>query len=253
MRAPVIYALAALVATCSFAAIDPESAIGIWLFDEGSGDTAADSTGNGNDGELVDATWGDGVRDSKGVEFDGVAHVAFPANAMMDDYLDGFTYMLWVDVVAAPNGNTRIMERDWHNPTIQAGAGDFYGSIVTGAANIDNGIRGGAHAPGQFVHVALTHDGSTLMLYVEGEAVAESQVDEPTLTNANDDGAIWLGQWKAVGWDLTGRVDEVAVFNEPLEQGDIQELMTDGFEGFLAVEARGKLAMSWGRLKASTR
>ncbi|MAF09419.1 hypothetical protein CMK11_03120 [Candidatus Poribacteria bacterium] len=253
MRTPVISALAALIATCSFARVDPESAVGIWLFDEGSGDTAADSSGNGNDGELVDAVWGEGVR-GDAVEFDGASHVAFPATASTDDYVAGFTYMLWVDVVLAGNGaNTRIMERDWHNPTIQVGGSDFYGSIVTGANDIGNGIRGGAYVPGEYVHVALTHDGSTLILYVAGEAVNESTVGEPTLTNANDGGAIWLARWKAAGWDLTGRVDEVAAFNEALEQGDIQDLMTDGFDGFLAVQARGKLATSWGRLKASAR
>lgn len=251
MRALVTLALATLVATSAYAAVDPATAVGVWLFDEGSGDVAADSSGNGNDGELVDAGWADGVR-GKAVEFDGASHVAFPANATTDDYLDGFTYMLWVDVVGAPNGNTRIMERDWHNPTIQTGAGDFYGSIVTGANNIDNGIRGGVHVPGEFAHVALTHDGTTLILYVGGEPVSESKVGEPTLTNVNDGGAIWIGQWKDPGWDLTGRVDEVAAFNVALEQADIQALMEDGLETMLAVEARGRLAVRWAALKAGS-
>lgn len=251
MRAVWTLALAALVATSVSAAVDPETAVGIWLFDEGSGDVAADSSGNGNDGELVGAGWADGVR-GMAVEFDGVSHVAFPANATTDDFLDGFTYMLWVDVVAAGNANVRIMERDWHNPTIQTGGGDFYGSIVTGANDITNGIRGGTALPGEFVHVALTHDGSKLILYVAGEAVNESDVAEPTLTNANDGGAIWLGQWKAPNWDLTGRVDEVAAFNVALDQGDIQSLMENGLETLLAVEPQDKLAVSWASLKAGS-
>jgi len=246
-------AMVAALAMSARAAVDPGSVVGIWLFDEGSGDVAADSSGNGNDANLVDAVWADGVR-GKAVEFDGASHVAIPASASTDDYTEGFTYMLWVDVVNAGNGaNTRIMERDWHNPTIQVGGADFYGSLVTGANDITNGIRGGAYVSGEYVHVALTHDGSTLILYVAGEAVNESDVGEPTLTNANDNGAIWLARWKAPGWDLTGRVDEVAAFNTALDAGDIQSLMDDGLETLLAVEARGKLALSWGDIKAAAR
>jgi hypothetical protein len=251
MRTLIAVAIAAVVAIAARAAVNPESVVGIWLFDEGSGGTAADSSGNGNDGELLDAVWADGVRGGA-VEFDGVSRVEIAASAGTNDYLDGFTYMLWVDVVSAGGANIRVMERDWHNPTIQAGGADFYGSIVTGANNIDNGIRGGLHAPGEFVHVALTHDGSTLILYVAGEAVAESDVGEPTLTNAKADGAIYLAQWKDPGWDLTGRIDEVAVFNVALEQGDIASLMEEGLETLLAVEARGRLTASWASLKAGS-
>ena len=245
-------ALAAFVATSLHAAVDAESVVGMWLFDEGSGDVAADSSGNGNDGVLVDVAWADGVRGTA-VEFGGAGHVAIPANATTDDYLDGFTYMLWVDVVAAGNANVRVMERDWHNPAIQAGGGDFYGSLVTDGNNIDNGIRGGAYTAGEFVHVALTHDGATLTLYVGGEPVNQSTVGAPTLTNANDGGAIWFGQWKDPGWDLTGRIDEAAVFNVALSQADIQALMADGLGTSTAVEARGKLTVAWGALKTSAR
>ncbi len=252
MRGMIALATAAFVATSLHAAVDPASVVGMWLFDEGSGDVASDSSGAGNDGVLVDVAWADGVRGTA-VEFGGAGHIAFPATATTDDFIDGFTYMLWVDVVAAGNANVRVMERDWHNPTIQAGGGDFYGSIVTGGNNIENGIRGGAYTAGEFVHVALTHDGTTLRLYVGGELVNESTVGAPTLTNANDGGAIWLGQWKDPGWDLTGRIDEVAAFSVALGQADIQSLMTNGLANDTAVDARRKLALAWGAVKASAR
>ena len=46
-----------MFAGLSDAKINPESIVGIWLFDEGKGDAAADSSGNGNDGEINGATW----------------------------------------------------------------------------------------------------------------------------------------------------------------------------------------------------
>ena len=37
-----------------------DDAVGIWLFDEGKGNTAADTSGNGNDGAITGAKWAEG-------------------------------------------------------------------------------------------------------------------------------------------------------------------------------------------------
>ena len=37
--------------------INSESIVGIWLLDEGQGKSVKDSSGNGNDGEIVGAKW----------------------------------------------------------------------------------------------------------------------------------------------------------------------------------------------------
>ena len=37
-----------------------DDAVGIWLFDEGKGGVAADTSGNGNDGEITGAKWAEG-------------------------------------------------------------------------------------------------------------------------------------------------------------------------------------------------
>ena len=42
-----------------YAQIDPESVLGMWLLDEGTGDTTEDASGNGNDGTLMNTpNWG---------------------------------------------------------------------------------------------------------------------------------------------------------------------------------------------------
>ena len=45
----------------SRARIDPNTLVGVWLFDEGSGDVAGDASRNGHDGEVVGpAKWAEG-------------------------------------------------------------------------------------------------------------------------------------------------------------------------------------------------
>ena len=117
---------AALICLClmqmmsvALANIDPDSVVGIWLLNEGNGNTVEDLSGNGNDGTIVGAKWTDG-QSGKALEFDGQSHVEIPASATTDDYQDGFTYLIWVKPTAPPpNVNTRVIERDWHNPTIR--------------------------------------------------------------------------------------------------------------------------------------
>ena len=57
--------------------IDPESVVGIWLLDEGQGTTVQDTSGNENDGKIVNAEWTEG-KFGKGLEFDGISHVEIP-------------------------------------------------------------------------------------------------------------------------------------------------------------------------------
>jgi len=237
---------AIIFVSLSFAKIDPASIVGIWLLDEGKGDVAKDTSVNGNDGKLVGAKWTDG-KFGKALEFNGSSHVEIPASETTDDYLDGFTYLIWVKPTAAPpNVNTRIIERDWHNPTIQIGATDFYGSIAVGADQAQTHVRGGTWEMEEWSFVAITHDGETLQLYVDGEMVNEKDVGKP---DAKLNGEIWLATWKSPGWDFTGVLDETGVFNTPLSDKDIKDIMDNGLEKVSAVSSVGKMAISWGYVK----
>ena len=186
----------------STAKIDPETLMGMWLFDHGKGNTVKDASPNGNDGEIVDAERVEG-KEGMGIEFDGTNHVVIPASKTTDDFLNGFTYLLWAKPLRNPSGpHVRLIERDWHNPNILIGPTDFYGSFVKGG--IDNSqIRGGTWEMDEWSFVALTHDGKTLILYVDGEAVADLDVGKPDFSQQHDGGSIWLTpleRWSGMGF-----------------------------------------------------
>ncbi len=63
------------------AAIDPETLVGVWLFDEGKGDVAVDASGNELDGILKgNPKWVDG-KFGEALELDGVgAYVEIPGH-----------------------------------------------------------------------------------------------------------------------------------------------------------------------------
>jgi len=234
-----------------YANIDRQTIMGMWLMDEGKGKVVKHSSGNGNDGEIVGAEWVDG-KNGKGLEFFGSSHVAIPQSDTTDDIMDGFTYMIWIMPTGPqPNDNTRVMERDWHNPAIQIGPADFYGSIAVNADQASTNVRGGIWAMNEWSFVALAYDGDMLQLYVDGEMVNEKEVGEPDATsNAGGEFAIWFGSWKAVGWDYIGILDEAAVFNVALGEGDIKAIMDGGLEKAGAVSGVGKVTATWAEVKA---
>lgn len=238
-----------------YAKIDPKSVVGIWLLDEGKGDVAKDMSGNKNDGKIVGAKWADG-KFGKALEFDGVSHVEIPASKTTDDILNGFTYLIWVKPTSPPpNVNTRIIERDWHNPTIQIGPADFYGSIAIAGNQANTNVRGGSWKLGNWSFVAITYDGSTtnLKLYVNAEMVNKKDVGKPdakaNFTAPPNQGAIWLATWKAPGWDFRGVLDEAGVFNTLLSDADLKDIMNNGLEKAASVSSVGKMALTWGYIK----
>ena len=68
--AAIFYFGCILVASLSEAKIDPETAVGVWLFDEGAGNDTKDSSGKGHDGQITGAKWKNG-KFGKGLEFNG--------------------------------------------------------------------------------------------------------------------------------------------------------------------------------------
>ena len=234
--------------------INPESIVGIWLLDEGQGKSVTDSSRNGNNGKIVGAKWTNGKL-GKGLSFDGKSHVEIPASKTTDDYQNGFTYLLSIKPTEPPpNVNTRVIERDWHNPTIQIGPTDFYASIAVNADQAATHIRGGTWKQGKWSFVATTYDGNKLQLYVDGEMVGDKVVGKAdakphAATPAAHQGSIWLATWKAPNWDFRGVLDDVGVFNTPLEAGDINNIMRNGLEKACAVSPRRKMTVKWGDLK----
>ena len=72
---------------------------------------------------------------------------------------------------------------------------------------------------------------------------------KPNNTTPPNQGAIWLATWKAPGWDFTGVLDEVGVFNTPLGDEDLKAIMENGLQKASDVYSVGKMAITWGYVK----
>ena len=254
-------ALAILLGVCllitppSSADFELDNIMGMWLFDEGEGAVASDSSKNGNDGTIHGAKWVNG-KFGKALEFDGAANwvevphsdtVGFEAGTSFTltlhfkgpkvggslagkNYEDKSQvlpwYMLWNG-----GGNNKVTfflrnaASTSYRPESTTEIGDDEWHFVAGRADADTGKA---------------------TLWIDGKMEAELDYD----TNSgygNTEGVFHIG--RHFDRYTAGIIDEVLLFNVALNEADMQAIMEDGIATVAAVEAAGKLATTWGTLK----
>jgi hypothetical protein len=241
-------------ALVSHGAVRLQDAVGVWLFDEGAGDVAKDSSGNGNDGKVDIATWTDG-KFGKALSFAGDASVEV---ASTDKLNNGGQYTL----MAYFNANVL---NDWHQ--LIAKDGQYLlridppseGGKMSSFVNLDGGWEPRASSADvpvidTWYHFAATYDSGTkkLTVFVNGVKVGESDRDGNPTANDNP---VTFGHWGGSS-RFRGVIDDVAIFGIALPESDIKSIADNGLKSVLglgeptSVQPFGKLATMWGDIKS---
>ena len=258
---------AILTSISDAATVANEAVLGIWLFDEGRGEQIADSSGNGNDGTLLlggQSKWIDG-KFGMALEFDGdqaFVEMKTPTNTGRH----GHTISMWVKPAGIQKDFTVIMSN--HNPipqgfSIQQRAGElnnfFHGLVV---ADAWQGPPFAVRPATQLVanvwqHLVLVRDGRRGVLnhWLNGQPTAGYPILKGAQTVSDDNLRIGnTAAVKHVNWaanrEFKGAVDEVIIFERPLAIEEILLLGEKSIEKSLAVSPKGRLATTWGQLKA---
>ena len=238
------------------AKIDPETVVGMWLFEEGTGDVAKDTSDAGNDGDIVGPKkWKDG-KFGKALEFDGNSvYVQVEPNDSI--ILEELTIVAWANLEPSQGTRWQSIIMRGQNPRnyllcVDRDSQKLQLSITKGAPGAWAGPIGGPVVTGDGWHhlAGVFGEKAGLVIYTDGEEVGKQPYAKPSLDA--DPARMRIGDGSNGGHQCEGLLDEVALFNVPLEQGDIKEIMEDGLEsatGLLAVEPESKLTTVWGKLK----
>jgi hypothetical protein len=243
--------MSAFVGAANGDELDTADMVGIWLFDEGTGDIARDSSGNNHDGEIFNATWVEG-KYGRALEFEGNGNSIVKVPHFDELNLEIFTIAAWIKVPEL-GGFQGIIAKDGIDPggtlrtygifVIQNQAGIHYS--FRDAAGTHQTVNGSAvAADGTWHHVTMTYDGTTMNGYVDGNLDIQRAFSGPPITN---DGALTIGSDEPGDYFLKGIVDEVYVIRIPLVEEEIAQLMSEQYK--VSVEARGKLATTWGGIR----
>jgi Concanavalin A-like lectin/glucanases superfamily/Bacterial Ig-like domain/Bacterial Ig domain len=205
----------------------PTGLVASYSFDEGSGTSALDSSGNGKTATVVGATWGAG-RFGSGLTFDGVNdRVDLPGLGTFYD--SGFTLEAWVNKQGAKTDVATV--GTWVGGTQNGGpmlwvhnaVGRHYLTLYkAGAGYLDSGS---SPAVGQWQHLAATYDGATARFYVNGGETA----NRAHVGNVGDSNTWRIGAYgPGPGGFFDGIIDEVRVYNRAISAAEVQEDMNTG-------------------------
>ena len=256
-----------LTSTSNAATVADEAVLGIWLFDEDGGEKINDSSGNGNDGELLFAgksKWVDG-KFGKALEFDG-DQAFVEMNTPTNTGREGHTISMWVNPSGIQKDFTVIMSN--HNPipqgfSIQQRAAElnnfFHGLVVADAwQGPPFAVRPATQlTANSWQHLVLVRDGrrGVLTHWLNGLPTAGYPILKGAQTKSDDQlrigntAAVKHAAW-AANREFKGAVDEVVIFERPLTIDEILILGEKSVEDALAVSPKGRLATTWGQLKS---
>jgi hypothetical protein len=201
--------------------------VGAWGFDETTGTTAADSSGQNNPGTITGATHVAGGKFGGALSFNGTSNWVTVADANSLDLTTGMTLEAWVQPTALGSlWRCVIMKEQPSNLIYALYAGDSTGRPAMDVfTTADIGFSGPtALGLNTWIHLAATYDGTTQRLYVNGVQVATKATTGAIKTSTGalriGGDASWSNEWFA------GLIDEVRVYNKALTAAEIQADMT---------------------------
>ncbi|MBD69880.1 hypothetical protein CMK21_07140 [Candidatus Poribacteria bacterium] len=244
--------------------VDDVPPVGVWLFEEGKGTVAKDSSESKNDGTLKGAVkWVKGKFGS-GLEFAGkkTDYVEIP-NSKSLGMTEQMSVVLWFKTEKAMKEATKWADR-------QVVIGKHYTEYEIGiyplgfvhtytnkgdGKGYDEGIMASMKDKvdpdwklGTWYHFAWTLNGKKEIAYVNGIKIGEfSKANANTMALKNP---LEIGRRVGGGLPFTGTIDEVAVFNVALNPGFIKRIVEEGLAATTAVEPTGKLSTTWSTLKS---
>ena len=212
---------AALATSSKLGFAAPSGLVAAYAFDEGSGTTVTDSSGNGNNGTLTNATWSTSGKYGGALQFNGTSALVTVPDAASLHLSSGMTLEAWV--------NPSTVNANWRD-VIYKGNDNFYLSATsTNASKPDAGmIAGGTYADtfgtsklstSTWAFLTETYDGSTLRLYVNGTQVSSTAHTGSIATSTNP---LQIGGDSIYGQYFAGLIDNVRVYNVALTAAQIQ-------------------------------
>ncbi len=188
-------------------------------FEEGTGTTTADASGNGNAGAISGATWTANGHSGNALTFNGTSAMVSVNDSASLDLTSGMTLEAWVYPTTLKSSWTDIIFK----------SGDVYflmGTTPTsqfpdvGGAFTANNVFGTSALPlNTWSHLAGTYDGTTLRFYLNGNQVATGTVSATIPTST---GPLSIGGDSGGSQYWTGMIDEVRIYNRALSATEVQ-------------------------------
>lgn len=196
--------------------------VGAWGFEDGSGTTTVDSSGNSNTGYLTNGpAWWPNGKYGKALQFDGTNDYVLVQDSNSLDLTQSFTISAWVFPTAVYTNWRAILVKNYiqflyatNGGFGECTSGTVLGGFISGGV-VDEVCEGPGNAlpTGQWTHLAVSYDNATaqLSLYRNGVEVTGSPVTVSGLMTPTAE-SLQIGGSK-YDENFGGLIDEVRFYN----------------------------------------
>ncbi len=219
--------IAAQATTLSSNAPPISGLVGYWNFDEGAGSQASDSSGSGNDANLINGPQWTAGRIGGALSFDGVDDYADAgANAALDN-LTSKTLVAWIKRDAAAPSSKVIVNKGWEFSVDNTGvlaywhrwsSGSWGGGLWEGTTQIN---------VGQWYQVAVAYDASSQsndpVFYINGVQDIPTEVSPGHVGSSVDDSNIHLAIGSTYDF-FDGQIDDFRIYDRVLTSAEVVAL-----------------------------
>jgi hypothetical protein len=205
----------------------PGGLVGWWKFDEGSGGTAADSSGSNLHGTIAgNPAWVDGPA-GKALQFDGDGDYVDLGNDSRFNLTGQITVAAWIKVdtfdrqwqaiITKGDGSWRLQRNGTKGSIEFACTGAFVPGALVGSLFGTISVN-----DGRWHHVASTYDGSRICLYVDGRLDISSEAAGSIEVN---DYNLFIGaNAEKPDRNFKGSIDDVRIYSYALSDEEVKEI-----------------------------
>ena len=221
---------------------------GYWPLEEGRGNITEDLSGNGNTGNITGAfKWKEGIIGGAIECSGGTAVSVGKGESLLID--QDLTTQFWVkptEKIKEGMGRVDILYMTWgpmfaFNPAWAAdGVLYFWFDGPTPKPGVRS--KNKVWEKDTWYYIVGTYDGSVVKLYVNAELQQSFDCKGDILERNSP---------LTIGREFVGIIDEVKMYSRALTENEIQRDYKWGLAGGEAVDAAGKLPLTWGQIKAA--
>jgi hypothetical protein len=205
--------------------------VAAYSFNQGSGTTAADSSGNGLTGTLAGATWTTAGHHGDALSFNGTTSYVDLGNPTLLNSTGSMTWAAWVYATGNPPDDGQIISKangssGWQLKTSPDTGSETFGVMVSGSTTSAQRYSKTVRALNQWYHVAGVYNATTLTLDIYVNGVLDDGLLRGTIlsSQAIPNLNVNVGR-RSGGFYFKGVIDDVRIYNRALSQTEIQTIM----------------------------
>jgi hypothetical protein len=242
----------AVHATTTATVVNPllQGLVGWWKLDDGTGSTAADSSGNGDTGTLMNgAAWAPGRVGPSSVSLDGSDQFVDVGNPSDLNLTSAMTLSAWVEPtsltawqrVITKMGDDSVPENDSYVLGVSGNGGVYFGLFQNGSQDFIDGST--PLTLNAWNHIVATYDGNTARIYLNGVL----QQEEFQLSGAVDasTGDVRIGIGASSSYGFQGAIDDARIYDRALSQQDVENLYNSAGARLSAQAGDRRASLSW--------